>query len=198
MTALFKQAQVYEKQNNLTSADMIYEKIYTEYPKGEFAQEAMYRSGELFYSHEDYAGAQKRFNKYIYKYIDGKYFDAALFFCGDCDLKLGRYDECVMLNTNLLSKYPDGSYVYGANKNLLSAYYEQENFIKALEVARLLVKKYPEQAALDGVGSKLVQLEKIVSGTDRSVAEKLNEYEKAGKAGTGRPQQSDISRKAQA
>ena len=89
-----------------------------------------------------------------------------------------------MLNTNLLSKYPDGSYVYGANKNLLSAYYEQENFIKALEVARLLVKKYPEQAALDGVGSKLVQLEKIVSGTDRSVAEKLNEYEKAGKAGT--------------
>lgn len=184
MTALFKQAQVYEKQDNLTSADMIYEKIYTEYPKGEFAQEAMYRSGELFYSHEDYAGAQKRFNKYIYKYIDGKYFDAALFFCGDCDLKLGRYDECVMLNTNLLSKYPDGSYVYGANKNLLSAYYEQENFIKALEVARLLVKKYPEQAALDGVGSKLVQLEKIVSGTDRSVAEKLNEYEKAGKAGT--------------
>lgn len=184
MTALFKKAQVFEKQEDLESADKIYEKIYTEYPKGEFAQEAMYRSGELFYSHEDYASSQKRFNKYIYKYIDGKYFDAALFFCGDCDLKLGRLDECVMLNTSLISRYPDGNYVYGANKNLLSAYYEQENFINALEVARVLIKKYPEQAALDGVGTKLVQLEKIVSGTDRSVAEKLNEYEKAGKSGT--------------
>lgn len=184
MTALFKEAQVYEKQEDLNSADRIYEKIYTEYPKGEYAQEAMYRSGELFYSHEDYASSQKRFNKYIYKYIDGKYFDAALFFCGDCDLKLGRLDECIMLNTNLLSKYPNGSYVYGANKNLLTAYYEQENYQKALEVARVLVKNYQEQAALDGVGTKLVQLEKIVSGTDRSVAEKQNEYEKAGKAGT--------------
>lgn len=179
--ALFKLAQVYEQKLDLASADKIYVKIYTDYPRSDFAQKAMYRSGEVFYSHEDYASAQIRLKNYIYKFSEGLYSDSALFFCGDCDLKLERFDECVMLNTTLLSKYPESSYVYSANKNLLAAYYEQEYFNKALEVAKVLVKQFPEQAASDGIGKKLIQLEKIVSGTDRSVAEKLNEYEKAGK-----------------
>lgn len=43
----------------------------------------------------------------------------------------------------------------------------------------MLVKNYPEQAADDQIGKKLVQIEKLVGGTDKRVVEKQSEYEKA-------------------
>ena len=184
LAAMFKLAGIYEKQKDLKSADSVYKNIYTNYPKEDYAQQAMYRSGEMYYAELDYASSQKAFNNYIYTYPDGLYTDAALFFCGDCDLNLKRFDECVMLNLTLIQKYPDCSYVYAAGKNLMEAYYNQEYFSKALDTARNLVDKYPQQASLDGIGKKLIQLEKIVSGTDKSVAEKYNEFEKLGKTET--------------
>lgn len=184
INALFKTAQVYENQNDLQKADEIYQKIYKEYAKTEFAQDALFRSGEIFYSTQDYASSQKRFNEYIYKFTDGKYYESALFFCGDCDLKLKKFDESVMMNSTLLSSFPNSTYGFSANKNLLETYEKQENFLKALEIAKRIVTNYPEEANFNKIGTKLIQLEKIVSGTDKSIVEKLSEYENAGKSQT--------------
>ena len=46
------------------------------------------------------------------------------------------------------------------------------------------MKNFPKQAADDGIGTKLLELEKIVQGTDRRVVEKQTEYEKLGKNST--------------
>ena len=40
------------------------------------------------------------------------------------------------------------------------------------------------QASADGIGQKVVELERIVSGTDRTIVEKNSEYERAGKTGS--------------
>lgn len=176
---LFMTAKIYEKKNNLSQADNIYERIINEFSRTEYAEEAAYRTGEVFYTHEDYATALNRFTTYIYKYASGKFSDAAMFFGGDCALRIGEIDKTVMLTNTMLQKYTNSVYAYGANKNLLAAYEIQENYVQALEVAKLLVKNYPEQAADDQIGKKLIQIEKLVGGTDKRVVEKQSEYEKA-------------------
>ena len=182
--ALFMTAKIRERQDMVSEADELYRRIYEGLSRSSYAEEAMYRSGEVYYSHGDYSPAYTRFNNYIYKYTSGKFSDAAMFYCGDCALRLGENDRCIMLNKTLLQKYPDSVYAYGANKNLLESYYRQENYSQSLSVAKNLLRDFPQQAADDEIGKRVNELEKIVSGTDRRVAEKESEYARLGEAST--------------
>lgn len=178
--ALFITAQMYERKGSLAKADESYKRVYEGYPRSAFAEEAMYRTGELYYSAEKFSEAYSRFNFYINKYASGKFSEAALFYSGDSALRLGEEDRAIMLNKTLLHKYASGPYSYGARKNLLSAYYEKENYSEALETARTMLRDYPDQSADDEIGKRIEELEKIINGTDRRVAEKETEYKKAG------------------
>ena len=182
--ALFKIAGVYAKQGKVDLADSTYKAIYRTYPDSVLAEEAMYKCGEVYYFEEDYITSYNRFNDYIYKYVDGKYLDAALYFKGDSALKSGEIDRSIVINNNMLVKFPDSVYAYGAYKNLLTAFYSKEDFTSALDVATKLMKKYPEQAASDNIGTKIKELEQIVGGTDHRIAEKLSLYESNGKTTT--------------
>ena len=177
-------AEVSVKKGDLDSADSSYKKITTKYAGTENAEYAAYRSGEIFYAAQKYAEAQQRFTKYLYDYVNGKYTDAAYYFSGDCNMQTGEYDRAIMQNTTLVTKYPTSIYSYGAYKNLLQAYYNQENYRDALSTARHIVREYNDQASADGIGQKVVELERIVSGTDRTIVEKNSEYERAGKTGS--------------
>lgn len=182
--ALSQTAKIYVKQGKIPDADKIYIQIYTNNPNSAYAEEAMYRSGEIYYTTENYGDAENRLNKYIYKYANGKFTEAALFYCGDCCVRLGELEKSIMMNKTLLQKYKDSIYLYGTYKNLLSAYYDTASYSEALETARILVADFQTQAASDGIGTKLKELEKIVSGTDVRVAETYSRYEKQGKAST--------------
>lgn len=184
MQSIFTSAGIYEKKNDVETADLYYQKIYKDNPSSSFAEEAMFRTGGLYYSVKDYSTALNRFNNYIYKYVNGKFADAALFFGGDCALKLSQIDRAILLNATLLQKYKDSIYSYGANKNLLAAYYEQESFSQALEVAKVMIRDFPDQAASDEIGNRKIELERIVSGTSKQIAQKQSDYEKAGKLST--------------
>ena len=124
------------------------------------------------------------FNSYIYKYTNGRFSDAALFYSGECALRLGENDRCVMLNKTLLQKWPASVYAYGANKNLLEAYYKQEEYSQALGVARTMLRDFPKQAGDDEIGKRARELERILGGVDRRVAEKESAFVAAGEAGT--------------
>ena len=177
---LFMTARIYEKQGKLSQADTVYRRIYEDLQKSSYAEEAMYRSGEVYYANQKYSEAYGRFNSYIYKYASGKFSDAALFYAGDSALRLGEIDRSIMLNRTLLQKYSSSVYLYGANKNLLAAYYSQESYSQALQVAKEMLKNFPQQAADDEIGKRVVELEKIVNGTDPRVAEKETEFAKLG------------------
>ncbi len=182
--SIFMTAKIYERKNNVNRADELYRRIYENLPRSSYAEEAMYRAGEVYYSHGEYSAAFSRFNSYIYKYTNGRFSDAALFYSGECALRLGENDRCVMLNKTLLQKWPASVYAYGANKNLLEAYYKQEEYSQALGVARIMLRDFPKQAGDDEIGKRARELEKIVGGVDRRVAEKESEFVRAGEAGT--------------
>lgn len=184
MESKFQIAKIYSKQKKIKDAERVYVEVYTNCADTTYAEDAMYRCAELFYSENDYATAENRFNNYIYKYVNGKYSDSAFFFCADCNFRLGAFDKSIMLNENFLQKYPSSIYVYGCYKNLLSAYYEKEDFEKALSTAKTLVSKFPEQSKDDGINRRVTELERIVSGTDTKISEKISQYEKAGKSGS--------------
>ena len=178
--SIFMTAKIYERQNKIEAADELYRRIYEGLSRSSYAEEAMYRAGEVYYSHDNYSQAFSRFNNYIYKYPSGKFSDAAMFYCGDCVLHLGEYDRCIMLNKTLLQKYPASVYAYGANKNLLESYYKQEEYSQALTVAKAMLREFSQQAADDEIGKRVKELEKIVNGTDRRVAEKESEFSRLG------------------
>lgn len=176
--SLFLMATIYNKKGDLKLADEYFQKVYTQFTRSPFCEEALYRSGEVFYAYEDYVTALNRFTTYIYKYAEGQFSDAALFFGGDSALRLGENDKSIMLTSTMLQKYKNSTYTYGANKNLLTAYENIENYNAALDVAKILVKDFQTQAADDEIGKKLLQLEKLVNGVDKRVVEKQAEFEK--------------------
>lgn len=178
---IFNCAKIFELQKNLEKADSYYQKVCKEFAQSKVAQEALYRNAGNFYAFEQYSSAFNKFNDYIYEYPTGEFVDAALYFGGDCALKISQVERAIIFNQTLLQKYPQSVYCYGANINLLTAYYQKENFSQALQTAKNIVKNFPKQAADDGIGTKLLELEKIVQGTDRRVVEKQTEYEKFGK-----------------
>ena len=181
---LLATAKVYEKKGELKNADSTYQSVMTKFPGTAAAEDAAYRCGEIYYSAQKYEEAETRFTKYIYSFVNGKYSDAAWYFSGDCNMKLLKYDNAIMQNNTLVSKYPDSIYSYGAYKNLLQAYYAQEDYRSALMTARTLVQKYNSQAQAEGMGQRIIELERIVGGDDRSIVEKNSEYERAGKTST--------------
>lgn len=179
---IYQTAKIYEKTNQIEKADKAYTRIYTEFKNSPLVEEAMYNVGELYYSNENYAVAEQKFNKYIYQFTKGKFLDSALFFCANCNLKLGNLDKSILLNKTLVNDFSKSIYLYGSYKNLLTAYYATEDYLNALQIAKTLVEKYPSQSAVDEIGSKVIELELIVGGTDKKIAEKISEYEKLGKA----------------
>ena len=178
---IFTCAKIFELQNNLEKADLYYQKVCRDFSQSKVTQEALYRNAGLFYAFKNYSSAFNKFNDYIYEFPSGEFVDAALYFGGDCALKISQVERAIIFNQTLLQKYPQSVYCYGANINLLTAYYQKENFSQALQIAKNIVKNFPKQAADDGIGTKLLELEKIVQGTDRRVVEKQTEYEKYGK-----------------
>ena len=182
--ALFMTAQIYARQGKIELADEVFRRTYEGHARSGYADEAMYRAGEVYYSNGEYSQAYTRFNNYVYKFASGRFSDAAMFYCGDCALRLGENDRCVMLNKTLLQKWPESVYAYGANKNLLEAYYRQEEYSQALAVAKVLLSGFAKQAAEDEIGKRAKELEKIVSGTDRRVAEKETEFTRLGGVST--------------
>ncbi|MCR4742599.1 MAG: tetratricopeptide repeat protein [Treponema sp.] len=179
---LYQLAKIYEKKNEISLADQAYSKLFTEFPNSPYAQEAMYNLGQLYYSHQDYSMAEVKFNNYIYTYSKGKFIDSALFLCADSNFKLGNITKSIQFNKILISDYSQSIYLYGAYKNLLEAFYLNEDYSQALTTARAIVKNYPNQAAKDEIGRKIIELERILGGTDKKISEKISEYEKLGKA----------------
>lgn len=180
LQALYQTAEIYEKMSETLTAEENFEKIITKSPRSTYAEEAAYHMGEMYYSKKDYPAAENRFNKYIYKYADGKYADAALFFCADCNYRLSSYEKAIMLCEVFIKKYSTSIYSYGIYTTLLNSYYDEQDYENALSSANLLLQRFPEQASSDGIGKKVQELKRLVSGSDKQIAMKQNEFEKAG------------------
>ena len=178
--ALFRIAGAYEKLEDSKLAEFTYKKVYTDYKDSPYAEDALYRSCEIYYFKEDYNSAYIKFNDYVYLYPNGKFTEAALYFSGDSALKLGEINKSIMINKNLVSKFPNSNFAYGSGKNLLIAYYEQEDYEYALSIAQYLRQTYEKEAAIDKIDLRITELERIVGGTDKQIAEKLSEYERLG------------------
>ena len=90
-----------------------------------------------------------------------------------------------MMCNSIITDYQNSTYEYAAYNIMLSLYYHFENYGEALNVANILIKKYPSQVYDDGVVEKQKELSKIVAGADKEIAKKYGEYSKLGKKSIG-------------
>lgn len=176
INALLQLANIYEDAGLIEKAEKYYVLLYTDYKNTQEAESALFRCGELYYSSQNYEKAEAGFTKYIYTYVDGRFSDAAYYFSGECNYKLGNVNQCIMQNKTLLSKYPKSIYCYGALKNLLKAYYDEELYSDALKAAEKLIVENEKQAKSDGIDVKITEIKQIISGKDRRIVEKESEF----------------------
>lgn len=184
LECLFTMAQIYEKSFKNDEADEIYNQIVNSYSGKELAEEAMYKRGQLAYTQNNYSTAAKHFALYISKYPYSKHIEEAFYLCGECYLRCKDYDNSIRYSKTLVTKYPSSVYLYGANKNLFQAYYEQGQYTQAQTTAKFLMNNFNSQAVKDGIPYQLKVLNSMSDGKSIAIAEKLAEYEKYGEAGT--------------
>lgn len=180
----YRIAQIYELKGQYEKADGIYGMMCIEYASYPQIEEIMYKRGEMYYSQGNYKTCAERFIRYIAIYPNGKFIESAYYYCAESELNIKSFEKSIMHNNNLISKFPDSVYEYGAYKNLLFAYESLGKTEESLKVSDILLKKYSEQAKKDGIQNKKSVLQDVKNGSSLDLANTKVEYKNNGESTT--------------
>lgn len=184
MKALYKIAQIYERQGELKKADDEYKSLAKKFPSEKLSDEAMYRRGELYYNAGIFNKAILCFSEYQKTYPVGNYVDASWYFMAQCFFGENDADRAILQFRALIKRFPKSTYIYSSYKNLVSLYRLKGDSKNAKECAEFLLTNYTEQAKIDGLSSELIALEKLNAGKSEAIIQKEAEYEKNGREET--------------
>lgn len=180
LNALYTLATIYEKNEDFENAHRLYSSIYKKFSKDNYGIQSLFRQAQLYYSNKDFKNAEDCFYEFIYKYPNDENLVSAMYYCSECYLKNGKKQNALMMCNTIVSSFPYSAYDYASYKNLVSIYYDLNDYSSALETTNILIKKYPAQVGADGIIEKQKELTKIVAGTDKEIAKKYAEYSKIG------------------
>lgn len=184
MKALYKIAQIYEKQEKWNESDQTFLLLATKFPNSSFADESFYRRGELFYAAQKYQIAISRFKDYQKEFKKGKFLDASYFYMADSYAKINQNNFAILQYKYLIEFMPNSSYVFNSRKNLIKIYRSQANYKDALEQANILISQFPELSQKDEIYQEKIELEKLLSGEDEKYIKLQSEYKKNGSSST--------------
>lgn len=110
---LWSEAAQFENEENFDKALTDYEEIYTNFPQGKHAEEALEKAAFIYYNNfKDYQKAIAQHEKLIEEYPDSKFVPQARFMIGFIyanDLK--DYDNARLYYNQFLEKHPDNELV---------------------------------------------------------------------------------------
>lgn len=184
MSTSFQAAQIFARLGDLENSDRLYKSVAQDFSGHALGDEAFYRRGELFYSHERYADAAEIFDGYRKKHPSGRFIDASYFYSADCYARTGKADRAILQYTSLIKGFPDSVYSYNAKKNLAGLYRSQGKYDEALELCEALVREYPRESSKDGISGQIAELKRIASGANEALVKKQIEYESRNKTMT--------------
>ena len=179
---LLQIAKIFEKQKENAEAQKVYSSIIENFPGKVYAEESLYRQGELFYSEENFSHALSKFNEYNRKYAEGSYIESSVFYTADCLSKTGNSSRAILQYQSLLKTFPESKYVYISAKNLMELLRKTEKIAESEEYADFLLEKFGEQAEKDGVLSFKSELSLLKNGYSEEMLDLQKKYEESGKS----------------
>ena len=162
----FQLADIYAAEGNLTDADTELEKIANVFKSSDFAREAAYRRGEIYYRAQDYQTAAEKFAAFRRDWPVGSFTDSALFFGAECTVKNENIGRAILLYTDVLELFPESTYCFASMDTLVNLYRETNEYQTALDMANKMLAQYGDQARNAGIVSRISELERLVGGDD--------------------------------
>ncbi|HZK19181.1 MAG TPA: tetratricopeptide repeat protein, partial [Treponemataceae bacterium] len=162
----FQLADVYALAGRLDDADAELSKITDIFKLSEFAREAAYRRGEIYYRAEKHEKAADAFSAFGHNWPDGVFSDSALFFGAESLVNSGQSERAILLYKELVELFSEGPYCFAAMDSLIHLYRKTEEYQAALDIANKLLAMYGDQAKNIGINSKIAELEMLIGGGD--------------------------------
>lgn len=178
---LLQIAKIYEKQKENAEAQKVYSSVIENFSGKVYAEEALYRQGELFYSEENFSLALSKFSAYNRKFPDGSFIESSIFYTADCLSKTGNPSRAILQYQSLLKSFPESKYVYISAKNLMELLRKNGKIAESEFYADFLLEKFGEQAENDGVLSFKSELAFLKNGYSEQMLDLQKKYEESGK-----------------
>ena len=161
---LYISAGILVQKKDYEGACILYEKLSEEKTAGKLAEEASYRSGELYFENGFYAEAASKFEKYIKKYPAGLFYDDSVYRLGESWKFLGSKDKAIFYFQIAAQKNRKSPYRYASSRNLIELYRSIQDYEKAVLTAETVLKDFKEEAEKDGIPLVIAELNGIKNG----------------------------------
>jgi len=182
--ALFMLADIAVRQKKPVLAEERWLALAAQFPSDPLAEEALYRSGEMWYLAGDWSRSSILFARYRQSWPSGRYLDTVLRNGGDAWNRADNIDLAILWWQELLRKYPESSAAPRGFTGLIAAYRKKGEYNAALETAGQYRKLFPSEATLDGMDEEIGELTKLSRGESADSAALLAAYIRSGRAGT--------------
>jgi tetratricopeptide (TPR) repeat protein len=101
---LYQLAKAYDLNGEMENSLLTLERLLRQYPNSRYAEEALFRSGEMHFSMRDHAAAERAFKAIIRKYPDSIYFERALYMSGWSSYLQNRFEDALQTFFTLLDR----------------------------------------------------------------------------------------------
>ena len=148
-----------------------YKKLVDTFPDSPLREDAMYRRGETFYLHGMLPEARAAFDEYRIRYPKGKLVDAALYWGGTAAMTAGEGMAAALLWERLIAGYRNSTFRGPAVKQTAEAYAQAQQYPRALELYKMFIADYPDQARAARADIRAEQVRLLTAGEgDREAA----------------------------
>ena len=165
---LFLCAEIYVKKGEIQNALDIYKTLSEQKISLSFAEEALYRQGELNFSNKNYDFALKNFEDYIKKYPSSQYFEDSLFYAGLSLFYKNEMQKASLYFENLVQN-KKSTYRFAALKLLIELNEKSKNYEKALFYTKEILSSFENQAKQEGFDKKLREISILLKGDDSKI-----------------------------
>lgn len=114
-------------QNDASVAAEKYRQLVTLYPNSEYADRALMKTAQYYYSRGLYVAARKQFLELVEKHPNSVYLDEAMYFAASCLYASGNHESAVSELKNLISQHPKSRFAQLAKDDLQESNHHSSN-----------------------------------------------------------------------
>jgi len=175
---LYKIAVCKANSGDISGASEAYAEVYKKYPVSKEAEEALYRSGDIFYMNGMYVQAAPKLKNYSETFTKGEYTNLALYYEFDSYVKTKENPKAILTGNKIVSNYGDSEYLDTVLEKLYELNYQREDYNAALSAAQKLADRTGHKDA--SLEKKISYMKKILGGGNRDLILAEADFENAG------------------
>ncbi len=182
--ALFMLADIAVRMKKPALAEERWLTLSAQFPKDPLAEEALFRSAEMWYLASEWSHSSILFAQYRQSWPTGRYLDTVLRSGGDAWNRAGNIDLAILWWQELIRKYPESSASPRGYTELVAAYRKKGEYGAALKSANQYLKLFPSEAKIDEMDREIEELTKLSKGESADSAAFLAAYIRSGRSKT--------------